>query len=75
MTDGNIHGTQTGAVTAQTLAPLFAILLTLQLLGLVLVHSYVLIQVDGPSTFDTLRAVWAGGIVFTCVLFAVEFRS
>lgn len=88
MTDGESHATRNQStadsenratrnqsMTEFTLASLFAVVLFAQILGLVIVHSYILFETGGPSTFDTLRTVWIGGIVLTGGLLVVELLS
>lgn len=75
MADGESHVTHNRSTTEFTLASIFAAVLVVEVLGLAVVHSYVIFEAGGPSTFDTLRAVWVGGIVVTSGLLAVELLS
>lgn len=75
MTDGESHVTHKQSTTGFTLASLFAVVLVVEVLGLVVVHSYVIFEAGGPSTFGTLRTVWTGGILVTSGLLAVELLS
>lgn len=75
MTDSEIHASRNQSPAEYTLASLFAVVLVVQTLGLVIIHSYIVFEVGGPSTFSTLRAVWVGGLVLTGILLAIELLS
>lgn len=75
MSDGEIHATRKNSSAEYTFATLFAIVLAAEILGLVIIQSYVLFKAGGPSTFGTLRTVWTGGVILTGVLLVVELLS
>lgn len=61
--------------TQYALAYLLVFVFAIQLLGLVLVHTHVLLQVDGPSTFETVQYAWFGGLALLVPLIVGVLRS
>lgn len=75
MSDSKIHATRKTSSAEYTFVSLFAIVLAAEILGLVIIHSYVLFNAGGPSTFGTIRTVWIGGVILTGLLLVVELLS
>lgn len=75
MADSESHVPRDQSTAGFALAFIFAAVLVVEVLGLAVVHSYAIFEAGGPSTYDTLRAVWVGGIVVTGGLLAAELLS
>lgn len=75
MVDNEIHDTRKESTAEYTLVYLFASVLVIEILGLIVVHSFVLFETGGPSTYNTVQAVWIAGIVLIGILLVVELLT